>query len=207
MDIYASDEEKGEEIKQWWRDNGRTVIVSCILGVAIIFSGRFWIDYKHTQSINASQIYQQVMMLSREGKESDAEASIQILFSDYAGTPYAVFAAFDMAAQSVDDSLKAKTYLEWIIDNAALSAHKEIAKLRLAQILFIEQKFEQSLELAKDEQSSAFSSLWAELKGDIYIAQGRASEARVEYQRALLFLTVGEPRQHLLQLKLDDVAG
>jgi len=207
MDIYASDEEKGEEIKQWWRDNGRSVIISCVLGAAVIFSGRFWIDYKNTQSVNAAQAYQQVMILLGEGNAADAEASTQVLFSGYADTPYAVFAAFDMAVQSVNDSVKAKTYLEWIINNATLTAHKDLAQLRLAQTLFIEQKFEQSLELAKSAQSLAFSSLWAELKGDIYVAQGNVEQARIEYQLALLSLTSGEPRQRVLRLKLDDVAG
>ena len=39
MDIYASDEEKGEDIKRWWRENGLSVIAGVILGVAILLVG------------------------------------------------------------------------------------------------------------------------------------------------------------------------
>lgn len=31
MDIYASDDEKGEAIKNWWRENGRSVITGVVL--------------------------------------------------------------------------------------------------------------------------------------------------------------------------------
>jgi len=205
MDIYASDEEKGEEIKQWWRDNGRSVITGCILGAAIIIGGRYWLTYQQTVTSNASIAYQQVVIAINDDDQTIAEDKTQQLFSEFSGTPYAVFAAFEMAAQSTN-STSAQSYLEWVMANADLSAHKELARLRLAQLLMSDEKFDQSLTLIDESESPAYSSLLSELRGDIYVAQGNAVEARAAYQIAILDLLQGEPRKQLLQVKLDDVA-
>jgi len=205
MDIYASDEEKGEEIKQWWRDNGRSVITGCILGAAIIIGGRYWLTYQQTVTSNASMAYQQVVIAINDDDQTIAEDKTQQLFSEFSGTPYAVFAAFEMAAQSTN-STSAQSYLEWVMANADLSAHKELARLRLAQLLMSDEKFDQSLTLIDESESPAYSSLLSELRGDIYVAQGNAVAARAAYQIAILDLLQGEPRKQLLQVKLDDVA-
>lgn len=208
MDIYASDDEKGEEIKQWWRDNGRAVIIGIVFGAALIFSGRYWLNYQTTLAEQASLSYQQLATLLTEDKKAEADEKIQQLFSEYSATPYAVFAAFDMAKKAVElnDMEAAKTYFQWIIDHAELTGHKELAQLRLSELLLSESKFDLALELVTKPTSVSFTSLFAEVKGDILVAQGKDSEARTAYQTAMMTLGQGQPRQSILQLKLDDVA-
>ena len=209
MDIYASDEEKGEEIKQWWRDNGTSVIVGCLLGVAVLFGGRYWMTYQQTNAENASNAYQKMISHLADDNYTEAENATQQLLSEFANTPYAVFSAFEMAQQSMskDDLATTKTYLECVMTNAKLAGQAEIARLRLTQLLLNEGQYEQAIDLAEQSQTVAFDSLFSELRGDIYAAQGQAVEARAAYQSALLMLSQGEPRQVLLQLKLDDMAG
>ena len=205
MDIYASDEEKGEEIKQWWRDNGRSVLTSCVLGAAIVIGGRYWVSHQQTLTSNASVAYQQVVIAINEDDQSIAEDKTQQLFNEFSGTPYAVFAAFEMAAQT-DNTSAAQTYLEWVMANADLSAHQELARLRLGQLLMSDGQYEQALTLIDQSESAAYSSLIAELRGDIFVAQGNASAANAEYHQAMLGLLQSEARNQLLQIKLDDVA-
>lgn len=208
MDIYASDEEKGEEIKQWWRDNGRSVILGCVLGAAVLFSGRYWITYQQTLASNASATYQQVLLALSEDNISSAEDKTQQLFSEFSSTPYAIFAAFEMASQPIEneDTLSAQSYLQWVMTNAELSAHKELARLRLAQLLMSDGKLDQSLALINESGTTGFTSLLAELRGDILVAQGKVIEAKSAYQNAISELNQGEPRMTILQIKLDDVA-
>ena len=91
MDIYASDDEKGEDIKRWWRENGRSVIAGSILGIAIIFSGRYWLNYQQVQAENAAITYQQLTSLVAQGNQNDADEKNQVLLSKFSSTPYAVF--------------------------------------------------------------------------------------------------------------------
>lgn len=209
MDIYASDEEKGEEIKQWWRDNGISVIAACVLAAAVLWGGRYWLTYQQTQAETASNTYKQVMVLLADGNNVDAEKATQQLLSEFAKTPYAVFAAFEMAKQSVvnDDLATAKTYLEWLIDHAKLPVQVEIARLRLTRLLLNDSQYQQALDIAQQSESSTFESLFAELRGDIYLAQDQQLQAHQAYQNARSTLTQDEARQRLLQLKFDNTTG
>lgn len=208
MDIYASDDEKGEEIKQWWRDNGRSVVVACVVATLAIFSGRYWLEHQNTQSQKASQVYQQVSYALDNEDYATAELAVESLFAEFSDSPYAVFSSFDMASKSVknNDNASAQTYLNWVINHAKLSTHKELASLRLAQVLLLENKLDEALSLSKASTSIAFSSLWSELQGDIYIALSKPEQAREAYQNSLSKINQGEPRQQILQIKLDDVA-
>ncbi|MFT7413781.1 MAG: putative negative regulator of RcsB-dependent stress response [Methylophagaceae bacterium] len=208
MDIYASDDEKGEEIKQWWRDNGRAVVVGIVLSTALIFSGRYWFTYQATLTEQASQSYQQLATLLTEDKKAEADEKIQQFFSEFSSTPYAVFGAFDMAKKAVElnDNAAAKIYFQWIIDHAELTGHKALAQLRLSQLLLAESKFELAYNLVEQPVSDSFKSLFSEVQADILVAQGKNSEARTAYQTAMMALGQGEPRQGILQLKLDNVA-
>jgi len=208
MDIYASDEEKGEDIKRWWRENGRSVITGIVLGSALIFAGRFWLTYQQTQAENAAIAYHQLTSLVKEGDDTGADQKNQLLLSDYSATPYAVFSAFEMATQAVNkaDYASAKNYLEWVKDNADLSGHVEIARLRLAKLLLAEQSYDAAQALVTESTSDSFSSLFSELQGDIYAVQGQYTDARAAYQSAVLTLVDGEPRQVILNIKIDDMA-
>jgi predicted negative regulator of RcsB-dependent stress response len=207
MDIYASDDEKGEEIKQWWRDNGRIVIISIVLGTAAIFSGRYWVSYQTTIAVQASQSYQQLSTLLTEDNKLEAQQKTQQLLTEFLSTPYSVFAAFDMATKAVElnDNDSAKTNLQWIIDHAELAGQKALAQLRLSQLLLAESKFDLAYELVNEETSISFSSLYSEMQGDILVAQAKPQQARSAYQTAMVTLQQGHPRLRNLQLKLADV--
>ena len=209
MDIYASDEEKGEEIKQWWKDNGRAVVLGCVLGGAVIFSGRYWLNYQSQQSLNASQTYQEFIGALNQDNQPLAETASKKLVDEFSSTAYATFSEFEMAASAVknNDLESAKTNLNWTMEHAKLSGHKELARLRLVQILTAEAKYEPALSLISQSESNAYLSLFTELKGDILVAQGKESDAKIAYGQAIIDLIDGEPRKQLLQLKLNDVAG
>ncbi|MTI62734.1 tetratricopeptide repeat protein [Methylophaga sp.] len=208
MDIYASDEEKAEAIKQWWRDNGRSVIAGIILGLAAIFGFRYWMNYQQVQTQQAAVIYQQASIQLSQSQAADAERMVETLMQDYASTAYAVFAALEMAQSKLSqgEADAAANYLNWVKEEAKLQSHRELATLRLARVYLSQDKLDEALSLIAETDSQAFSSLFAELEGDIKLAQGDSSAAYTAYQQALTQLTPGEPRQSLIEIKLDDVA-
>ena len=208
MDIYASDEEKAEAIKQWWRDNGRSVVAGVIFGAAAIFGGRYWLGHQQMQAEQASVIYQQAVVDIAQNEQDKAKTAAQQLMQDYPATAYAVFAALEMAqvATENNDYTAAKDYLSWVMEKAELSSHQELARLRLARLVFSEGDYEQAMTLVKASDLDAFQSLFAELEGDIQLAQGDNAAAHAAYQRAITSVALGEPRQTFLQMKLDDVA-
>ena len=57
---YATDEERVEELKKWWKENGKSVIFGIVLGLSILFGWRWWGDYQLNQSLQASTLYTQL---------------------------------------------------------------------------------------------------------------------------------------------------
>ena len=45
--------------------------------------------------------------------------------------------------------------------------------------------------------------IYADLRGDVYFAQGSTAEARAAYQSALEKTEVGSPYRNLIQIKID----
>lgn len=208
MDIYASDEEKAEAIKQWWRENGRSVIAGIVLGGAAIFGFRYWMNYQQVQTEQASVMYQQAAIQLNQSEREQAQKTVDQLMQEYGSTAYAVFAALEMAekAAAEGDNDTAVSHLNWVIDKAGMASHRELARLRLAQLHLSAGELEQASALVEQAELTAYQSLFAELQGDIKLAQGDTAAAHSAYQQAMLTLAVGEPRQSLLQMKLDQVA-
>jgi len=207
MDIYASDDEKGEAIKNWWRENGRSVLTGVILGGAVIFGGRYWINFQQAKTEQAAAMYQQVQMNLSDADLTAAEDLTQELMQSHSSTPYAAFATLEIAAEQVrnDQAAAALEYLKWTAEKAKLTGQKDLARLRMARVLIDEGEYEQALELTQQTSSAGFTSLFAELKGDIYLAQQNKAEAFEAYRNAISSMDEDDPRKTLLEMKRDDV--
>lgn len=209
MDLYASDEEKGEEIKQWWRDNGTSVVLGLVFAVAVFMGGRYWQANQQSHLTLAANHYQQLTVFLADNKIDEATSVGDSLFSDFSDSPHAVFAAFELAKQSAsrDDLTTAKSYLEWVIEHAELSAQKAIAQLRLVQVMIQQGELSAAHSVVQQTEAGAFTSQFKELEGDILIAQEKYSEAEQAYRTVLSGLDSNDPRYMLIKLKLDDVNG
>ena len=62
------------------------------------------------------------------------------------------------------------------------------------------------MELTQQNVSEGFVSLFAELKGDIYLAQENKTEAYEAYVESISSMDADDPRKTLLEMKRDDVA-
>ena len=56
MEQYT-DDERVEDLKKWWHENGVSIIVGIALGVAAIFGWRYWISHRDAQAERASLAY------------------------------------------------------------------------------------------------------------------------------------------------------
>ena len=72
-----------------------------------------------------------------------------------------------------------------MIDRDAEDELKQIARLRLAAILFDDKQYDDALRTLDAKHDEAFAGIYADLRGDILAAAGRADEARTAYQTAL----------------------
>lgn len=178
MTDYKTDDEKVEELKAWWKENGTSVIAGVALAIAGLFGWEYWKDYKTRSAEAASALYAGM---------KDNPAQLQALQSDYPSTPYASIASLKAAQQHAEkgEYEPAAAALRWVIDNGN-EDYKPLASLRLARTLLAMNKPDEALQLVEQEYPAAWESVVTELKGDVYTAQNKPAEAREAYDRALL---------------------
>lgn len=179
-----------------------------LVGIAVIVAAvTFWQQRTLQKSLRASEVYQQMLMAEFANDPPVIKAKGQYLIEEYARTPYAQMAGLLLAKDLVKDGEldRAADQLRWVIKHASSRPIiLELAKLRLAYLLQYQGKSEEALKLLTTPKTQAFTSLYAEARGDIYVSQQNLEQARVEYLQAVENLPAGT-RAPLLQLKLTDL--
>jgi predicted negative regulator of RcsB-dependent stress response len=217
---YASDEEQLDALKNWWQENGTSLLIGIGLVLALFFGAQQWQNSTEANSGAASDLYQQIadMALAKMSvaiTEDDllaAQTAYSQLKTDHDSSIYTRYAALIMARfQTELNHLDAAALeLQWILDNPKLgllkSADEElflITRLRLAKIKLAQGQAQAAIDLLKAEDAGSFAAVYAELEGDALLSLGDREGAKAAYQSAVAAITTGNPV--LLDLKLQDL--
>ncbi len=201
MTELKTDDELVDEIKEWWAENGRSVIVGIALGLSAIFGWRSWQDYQEKQAINASEQYQSVLVAIKKEDKTQVDALLADLKQQYGQSPYATFAAMKKAQYEVlnGQMMNAEKELKWALEHVPMPETKMLIQLRLARVLISESKLDEAEHLIKDIKDNGEALV---IKGDIALLKGNPTSARADYMAAK---EKGAANLELLQMKIDDL--
>ena len=207
MAYDLQEQEQLDELKAWWKDYGRLVLLGVALGAVAVAGFQGWRYYRHTQSLAAAALYEQLEQAERAGDRKKVRDIAGGVVANYASTPYASFAALSAARASFDegDLTEAKARLTWVVENARREELRDVARLRLAGVLLDEKSYEEALKVLETKPADSMNALYADLRGDILLAQGKHAEARNAYQLALDRTEAGSAYRATVQLKLDSL--
>ncbi len=213
MAVYDSEEaERIAALKDWWTKWGNLVLAITILFLVGIIGAQGWRYYQRQQVAEAETLFLSVQKVAQEATVNKdwkkLSAAAAALADKYPSTFYATDAQL-MAAKAAFDAdalTEAKTHLQWVVDKGQAS-HQVVARVRLAAVLFDEKKYDDALKTLEAIKADAFTSLAADLKGDILAAQGRRDEARAAYQLAVDKADTRSPLKPISQAKLDAFGG
>ncbi len=208
MSTHYDDEAQVEDLRRWWKENWMPLAAGLGLGLAAIFGWQFWTQSRDAHRAEGAQMFEELKNAVTAQKYDDAVKLTDRLVKDYDNTPYAAAGALKMAQAAVEANKldEANARLTWAAGHAADSALKPLVSLRLARVLWQQGKPEDALKQL-DGETGAFAGLYAELRGDIKLAQGDRAAARAAYAQALEKLDPKEaPSRANLQQKLDDLA-
>ena len=196
-----SDDEKAEELKTWWKENGTSVIAGVALTIGGMFGYQQWQQYKLDQSEGASRLYAKISK-----SNTDSADALKQLNSDYSSTSYASLAALATAKSSceagkIDDCIEQLK----IASESSQDSVASIAKLRLARTLINAGKLEEAQSLLSAKMPAAYASLITELTGDVHYAKKEYDKAREAYDRAIL--SSGGQNIDILKMKRDDLGN
>lgn len=202
MDVYNTEEEQVQAIKNWWKENAVSLIAGVVIGLSVLGGYRFWIETKQTQAQQASVIYSEILSAA-----NDKTQKVETLKTDYSGTPYAALAALLLATDNVNanEVEKAIAQLKWVIDNNNDSGIQHIAQQRLARLYLSKNDIESAEAIVKGLKASGFNATYNDIRGDINLAKNLPLQAKENYRLALAALAKGDQRYAIIKMKLDDL--
>lgn len=202
IDYNKTDDEQAEEIKNWWKENGVSVIAGVALAIAALFAWEYWQKYQITQMETASTLYTTTQTTA---DPAIATKNLEQLQSEYAKSPYASLASLDTAKQQAEkgEYEPAIAALRWVIAHSQDPDLKNIASVRLARVLASTGQYDEALSLTSQTYAASYESVLEEIKGDIYSAQNKVEDARKAYERAILAAKNGS--NELIKIKLDNL--
>lgn len=206
MAVYDLEEqEQLDEMKDWWKQNRKFVLLVVVVMAVTAGGIQGWRYYQNKQGLEAGELYAQLQGAAGSGNQKKVQDIAAMLAEKYPRTGYAAFAALAGAKAAFDsgDAAAARTRLQWVIDNGRADETREIARLRLAAVLLDEKKYDEALKLLETPHADTLSALYADLKGDVLVVQGKTQEARGAYQLALDKSDAKSSYRALIQIKLD----
>ncbi|MDD5241435.1 MAG: tetratricopeptide repeat protein [Sulfuricella sp.] len=209
MSFDLEEQEKVDELKAWWKQNGSTVLLAVAVFAAVVAGMQGWRYYQKSQQQQAAQVYEAVQsgIQGRDIKRiRDAAGQ---LIEKYPATPYASRAALLVAGANYElgDAKSAKAQLQWVVEHAKEDGARDVARLRLAGILLDEKNYAEAMKALETQHQKAFDGLFADLKGDVLAAQGKMAEARAAYQAALEKIDEKSTYRQVVQMKLDGLGA
>ena len=181
------EQEQLDELKTWWKMYGNLVTGILVVAALAAVSWQGWNWWQRKEAAQASVLYSGVQNAVAQKDAKRARELAGELIDKYSSTAYAGMGALLAARIQVEsgDAKSARAQLAWAGQNAKDPGLRDLARLRLAAVLLDDKAYDEALAQLAAEPSAAFAPRFAEVRGDVYAAQGKMAEARDAYDAAL----------------------
>ncbi len=203
MELYDSEEQQVEAIKDWWQENGKAVILGAVIGLGGLFGWRYYQDSVVEGQEAASVAYNSaVQTLQTQGVA--AADQVQSFIDSNSDREYAVLAAMQLAQAQVAEAnyAEALKQLEWAKANTKDTALAPVLAIRAVRVKAETGDIDGALADLDATKAEGWEGRIAELKGDLLLRSGDSEAAYTAYTEAQQAADASQT----LQLKLDDLA-
>lgn len=209
MALDLEEQEQLAELKAWWKNNGKWIIAGLTAFVLATAAWRGWQTWSYKQSAEASMLFDRAMQAVMMNDTKTIKDVTGQIMEHYGRSAYAAPAAWlaGRINHEAGDQKSASAQYRYALEHARDAGQEQLARLRLAAVLLDEKDYAGALELLDKPHDVAFAGLYAQLKGDVLVAQGKPREARAAYRLALEKLGDASPLKPLVEIKLDGVGG
>ena len=209
MALDLEEQEQVDELKAWWKQNGKFVIAGVAAFVIGVGGWRGWQTWTQRQTGEASHLFEQAMQAATANNSKATKELTAQIMENQPRSAYATPAAW-LAGRlnfSSGDLKSAKAQYEYALEHAKDDGLEQIARLRLAAVLLDEKDYAGAMKLLEKTHDPAFAGLYANLKGDVLTAQGKHAEAQTAYKTALDQLGDKSSLRPLVEIKMDGMGS
>ncbi|AIB45085.1 YfgM family protein [Haemophilus influenzae] len=204
MAYSIEEEQEINQLKEWWKENGKTIIVAFILGVGGMFGWRYWQAHQAEQIAQASAQYD-ALINSVQQDEQVKKANIEQFVQANSKTAYAVFALLDEAKKATEkqDFSAAEANLNQALTQSQDEVLTSIIALRLSAVQFQLGQLDNALTTLNQVKGESFNARKAILTGDIQIAKGDKVAAKNSFEQAQQ--SGSQLEQQMAKMKLNNL--
>lgn len=209
MALDLEEQEKLDELKAWWKQNGKWVISALVVFLLAVAGWRGWQTWTHRQAVEASQLFDKALQAAMMNDAKTVKDITGQIMENYPRSAYATPAAWLAGRRNHEagDLKSAQAQYRYALERARDASVRDLARLRLAAVLLDGKDYAGALALLNEAHGTAYKALYANLKGDVLFEQGKLQEARAAYQEALKALDAGSALKPLVEIKLDALGG
>ena len=204
MAYSIEEEQEINQLKDWWKENGKTIIVAFILGVGGMFGWRYWQAHQAEQIAQASAQYD-ALIYSAQQDEQAKKANIEQFVQANSKTAYAVFALLDEAKKAAEkqDFAAAEANLNQALTQSQDEVLTSIVALRLSAVQFQLGQLDNALTTLNQVKGESFNARKAILTGDIQVAKGDKVAAKKSFEQAQQ--SGSQLEQQMAKMKLNNL--
>lgn len=204
MAYSIEEEQEINQLKDWWKENGKTIIVAFILGVGGMFGWRYWQAHQAEQIAQASAQYD-ALIYSPQQDEQAKKANIEQFVQANSKTAYAVFALLDEAKKATEkqDFAAAEVNLNQALTQSQDEVLTSIVALRLSAVQFQLGQLDNALTTLNQVKGESFNARKALLTGDIQVAKGDKVAAKNSFEQAQQ--SGSQLEQQMAKMKLNNL--
>lgn len=209
MSTYMTEEETLEEIKKWWQRHGTKLLLALSVIMLSVAAYRYWNWHVEKKTVQASNTYELMVNAYAHNDQKKVKAYANKLMQSDKHSAYSDAAGLTLAKMYIDEKNlgKADEALSKVIQNSKKPTFKQLAMMRKARILLAKGNDAAALKILNDNQSSTYSLMIDELRGDIYAKLGQYQNAVAAYTKAMEE-TGSLQNSHLyLEMKLNETAA
>lgn len=202
--LDLEEQEQLDQIKHFWAQYGNLItwVLIAVFGSMAAWNG--WNYWQRNQATKAAALYDEIERAAVARDADRIERALTEMKDRFAGTTFAAQGAL-LAGKTLFEAGKAdgaRAALSWVAEKSSDESYQAVARLRLAALDLEAKAYDQALKTLEAPLPKAFEPLAADRRGDVYLAQGKADEAKTQYQNAWRALGERFEYRKLVEVKL-----
>ncbi len=202
--LDLEEQEQLAQFKHFWKQYGGLISWALIVLLAIYAGWNGWQFWQNRQAMQSTALYEEVERIASGNDAARLDRALADMKDKFPRTAQAQQAALLVAAvhAAAGRNEPARAALQWVAEEGRDEGYQALARLRLAGLLLDAKSYDDALKVLGATFPASFTALAADRRGDVYLAQGKKTEAAAEYQKAWAGLEDGNSYRQVVDVKL-----
>ncbi|MBG5948985.1 MULTISPECIES: YfgM family protein [Proteus] len=206
MEVYSTENEQVDAIKQFFKNYGLTIVLAAVIGFGGVFGWKYWQSHQSNRLQESAGAFATVSeALAKPTPENIALAE---KFVTDTNDIYGALASLELAQIAIDanDLVTGERHLTNAVAKVKNDAFADMLNLRLARVQLALDKTDVALVSLEQVKGKAWNGMKNYIRGDVLAKKGDNAGAATAYRSALTDENAGAIRS-LVELKLNNLSN